>query len=478
MRNRAFLFAIMCGMNILSLFAQNKYNEDKEFIEIDLLVVDTTAVYNDLESRMITVKKLSDCMGKKTTDQSILELAASVCESATVLDEFEKSQVNKGLFKGKVSSYLRKELRHRSQIIPTAVQSLESNLSHKNAEIRLHEDGHTYIIEEIKYEDYYYGSSSTRHKTYDGYSMIEDKQWYPYLQVIGEDKDIPTKHIKYTIRNKYYRPLATAECKDIMDVAQQISGYEWIFNEEKTHKNDSYPIEMKYYFFASHPELRISGNAIYDSLGKLKRIIQLCRGEGSYDRITYSDIKVTNENGPYSINAMWERIIKLLYADDYIKNKYGIKENLDADTKYAIENLVGIQSNTEQIDQMAIEYDAAKFINANNSIKQRMSQSERAEFNELWAKVSKYPPLIESHRKKMKNDKARRWYQQVVSDHEANNLTCYRITRVNDLCFAIEYADSETHSIIIKAIVEFFNAPTQKNNLNYDWRIKQWEVTK
>lgn len=78
----------------------------------------------------------------------------------------------------------------------------------------------------------------------------------------------------------------------------------------------------------------------------------------------------------------------------------------------------------------------------------------------------------------MNNDKARKWYQQVVSDHEANYLTCYRISRVNDLCFAIEYADSETHSVIIKAIVEFFNAPTKKNNLNYDWRIKQWEVNK
>lgn len=478
MKKRAFLFAIMCGMSILSSFAQNKYNEDKEFIEIELLVVDTAAVYNDLESRMITVKKLSDCLGKKTSDQSILDLAASVCESATVLDLFEKSQVNKSLSKGKVSSYLGKELRHRSQIILNAVQALDSNLPHKNAEIRLHDNGHTYIIETINEDDYYYGSSSTSHKTYDGYSMIVDKQWYPYLQVIGEDKDIPTKHIKYTIRNEYYRPLATSDCRDIMDVEQQRSGYEWIFNESNSYKNDSYPIEMEYSLFASHPELRISGNAIYDAQGKLKRIIQLCRAEGSFDRIKYDNITITNENGPYCVNAMWESIIKLLYANDYKNNKYGIKENLDADTKYAIENLVGIQSKTEQIDKMAVEYDAANFVNANNSIKQRMSQSQRAEFNALWAKVSKYPPLIESHRKKMNNDKARKWYQQVVSDHEANYLTCYRISRVNDLCFAIEYADSETHSVIIKAIVEFFNAPTKKNNLNYDWRIKQWEVNK
>lgn len=472
---KKYIFAFLCGISILSSFAQNKYNEDKKFLEIDLLVADTTTVYAELESRMISLKKISDCLGTKTADQSVLNLATSICESAYVLNAQEQSSAKKDLSKGKVSRYLGKELWSRSQIITRAVQSLESNLAQKKAEIRLHEDGVTHIIETINGDGYNFGSTSS-HKEYDGYSMIDNEKWLPYLEVVGFEKEIPTKLIKYNIRNKFYRPLASADNKDVMDISLQTSGYEWIFAEENTYKNDSYPIEMEYYLFASHPELRISGNAIYDSQGKLIRIIQL-RQAYSFGRIDYNNIVITDKNGPVSIDAMREKIINLLYANDYKNNKYGIKENLDADTKYAIENLVGIQSKTQEIEKMAIEYDAANFINANNNIKQRMSQSQRAEFNAQWAKVSKYPSLIESHRKKMKNDKARRWLQQVISDHDANSLSCYRISRVNDLCFAIEYENSNTHTIIIKAIVEFFNAPTKKNKLNYDWRIKQWEVT-
>lgn len=473
---RILLFAILCSMSVLSSLAQSKYNEDKQFLEIDLLVADTTAVYNELESRMISLKKVSDCLGTKTTDQSIIDLATSICGSADVLTQLEIASARKDLSKGKISRYLGKELGHRSRKILRAIQLLESNLAQNKAEIKLHKDGQTQVVEIINGDGYNYGSTSDC-KEYDGYSMIDSEKWFPYHDVVGTEKEIPTKYIKYNIHNEFYRPLSSANHKDVMDVAQQKTGYEWIFTEDNTYKNDSYPIEMEYYLFASHPELRVSGNAIYDSQGKLKRIIQLRRDEGTFDRIVYENIKITNENGPFSVNAMREKIIKLLYANDYKNNKYGIKENLDADTKYAIENYVGIQSKAEEIEKMAIEYDAANFINANNGIKQRMSQSQLSEFNVLWAKVSKYPLVIESHRKKMKGDKARRWLQQVVSDHDANSLSCYRISRINDLCFSLEYENSNTHSIIIKAIVEFFHSPTKKNALNYDWRIKQWEIT-
>lgn len=477
--NKILSIALICSIGVLSLNAQTNdkvYDDEKPFVKVNVLVADTSAVYGEMKSILLSYNNLLNYIGGKTTDQTILDLVASLCDDPYVLRSDMISSVKKDIAKGKVSYYLGKEVNYRAQKIVRAVQELETHL-YGSTRITLHENGNTYIVDTNGDSGYNYGSTPGD-KHYDGYSMIDESKWYPYFDVVGREKDLPTKMIERTIKNKNYRPAADEKTLDNMDILQQNVGYEWLFSESHSHKKTSYPIEMAYELYDSHPDLRISGNGIYNSEGKLLRII-LLRREEPWGMVHIDNLEVSDVNGTLSLDegidnegkAIEDKILSVLYANDYNHNKYGIKDNLDTQTKYAIENLVGIQSKSQEIEEMSLQYSAASFINDNSAIKARMTQKQLADFKAEWAKVSKYKPMIDAHNQKMKNDKARRWYQQVVSDHNTHNLKCYKIKRLSDLSFLLEYGDNSTQKVILKAVVEFYSAPSAKNSLNYKWKI-------
>lgn len=277
---------------------------------------------------------------------------------------------------------------------------------------------------------------------------------------------------------------------DYKDIQQQSIGYEWLFSDSHNFKKLSYPVKMSCEIYDSHPDLRISGNGIYDSEGNLKRII-LLRRENELNTLRVGNLEISDYNGIFSIKygtegkSIQDKIFKALYAYDYNHNKYGIKDNLDPNTRYAIENMVGIQTKEYEIEKMALEYDAARNVKTHAAANNLLSGKELAEFNAIWNKVSKYPPIITAHRDKMWNDKARRWYKQVVSDHQERQYVCYKISRVNDLCFNVEYTERNSTKVILRATVEFYqvalkntieNISFTRNPQRYKWRIKNVEV--
>lgn len=291
--------------------------------------------------------------------------------------------------------------------------------------------------------------------------------------------------------NSEESPVDDEKTLDMKDIMQQIEGYKWLFSENHTSKKSSYPVEMSYELFESHPDLRISGNGIYDSEGKLKRII-LLRREEPWGALRIENLEISDNNGIFSIQygeegkSIEDKIFKALYAYDYNHNKYGIKDNLDANTKYAIENLIGIQTKEEEFDNMRNEYYAAKDIKSHAVANNMIKGKELTEFNSFWAKISKFPTLVAPHRTKMDNDKARRWFQQIVADNKEKNLECSRISRVSDLCFNVEYTEPNSHKVVLKATVEFYQVNITKdcaeyyvwtkNPLKYNWRIKDVQV--
>lgn len=269
---------------------------------------------------------------------------------------------------------------------------------------------------------------------------------------------------------------------DYKDIQQQSIGYEWLFSDIHNFKKLSYPVKMSCEIYDSHPDLRISGNGIYDSEGNLKRIIFL-RRENQVVAARIGDLEISENNGIYSITygvegkSIQDKIFRALYAYDYTHNKYGIKNNISPNTKYAIENLVGIQSKDDEIERMAYEYDAARQLKPFEA-----NGRSAAEFNVLWNRVSKNYPIIKAHREKMNNDIAQRWYMQVVSDHKERIYVCSKISRIGDLCFNVEYTDGSTNKVILKATVEFYQVPIKKysvesfqivqNPQRYEWRVK------
>ena len=73
------------------------------------------------------------------------------------------------------------------------------------------------------------------------------------------------------------------------------------FNEEGKSKSQSYPIEMNYTYYASHPDLIISGNGIYDKEYNLKRIITLRRNEIGWGQ-NIGTFHLNKDNGIYYID--------------------------------------------------------------------------------------------------------------------------------------------------------------------------------
>lgn len=444
---------------LFSVHAQKygcNYNDIDPYFLKNETVVDTISVFEQMKHYENICNVMLGLLGSKTDNTQILDFANSILTAPYVLDQYDIKSIQKDLDKGKISRRFEKELQYRNSLYSRCILELEENL-------RLMKD-------------------------FDDPSYFP---WQPYCELlrIYNPNDIPSKDVKLPCKNLYYRPNADPKTRDLIDVNQQNVGYEWIFTETSEDREDSYPIKMNYNLYPSHPELRFCSNAIYDNEGHLKRIILLQRFASSHD-IQLDNLKVGDNNGVYSISSrssynplsIHDRIMKVIYANDYYHNKYNIQVDLNDDIKYAIENLVGIHPKSEKIESMAKDYEFAKKVNQ----MRWLVSSKSAEFNAFYEKAIKYNDIIREHRKKMNNDVANRWYAQVVNDHKRDKISCYKISRVDDLSFRVEYENTETHKVVLKVVVEFFQNHITKedrsyfqvvnNPFSYDWKIKKVEL--
>lgn len=446
MKKLSILFVMLLCISV-NIFAQDKkygiaINESDKMIMTPCTVVDTASVMATVNNFMIPFLSLRDYVGKKTDSQELLQYAIQLSEKYPGYP-YEKASIVRSAQKGKIDYALK--------------GYIDAIIAEYNKFIN-------YISKDNGVEIEYSYSGLSQYKIYDWERAI----------IFGLDS-IPytTKMVMY--KNPYYRP--EYKDKDYLDINNQNLDAAWIFNEEGKSKSQSYPIEMNYTYYASHPDLIISGNGIYDKEYNLKRIITLRRKEIGWGQ-NIGTFRLNKDNGIYYIDDNLRNAIKnCFYISDYKDNKYNIKNNISSNTKYAIENLVGISQNSVKFEEDALLYDAVNFVRRNQNILNKMTAKEKENIKKEWARLSNFPEKYNTHKTKMRDETARRWYNQVQSDHEEDIYEYYKIERIDDLHFKIMVTNAE-HKSTLDVVVEFYQDSSSDNKLAYNWRITDYKVYK
>ena len=97
-------------------------------------------------------------------------------------------------------------------------------------------------------------------------------------------------------------------------------GWEWIYNEDYTYHDDSYPYEISYRKYVNHPQYTVVGQYIYNQSHALVRV---------------EDISSENVN---------DELLRYVYVKDYRNNKYNFKKE-DAKAQNYVKKKLGIPSN-------------------------------------------------------------------------------------------------------------------------------------
>ena len=441
---RSFILTFLACISIC-INAQEQYgiaiNDSDKMVMTPCTIVDTASVMTKVNNYMIPFFSLRDYVGKKTDNKELLQYAMQLGDKYPGYP-YERNSIVRSAQKGKIDSSLK-------DYINATIAKYNEFINYTN-----HDNG-------VEIEKWTFGLCQFNTNDWEGAKSL-GVDTIPYS----------TKMVMY--ENPYYRP----KCgdKDYIDVNNQNIDAAWIFTEEGKAKSQSYPIEMDYISYLSHPDLIISGNAIYDKEYNLKRIIVLKRKEvGSY---ALGKFRPNENNGIYYINdELGNAIRNCFYVSDYNSNKYSIQKNISSNTKYAIENLVGIRQETVQIQKDAQIYDAVNFVRKNQSILNRMTAKEKADVNKEWARLSNFPEKYNTHKTKMNDQTAHQWYKQVQSDHRDDLYEYYKIERVDDLHFRV-IVTNEEYKPTLEVVIEFYQESTQKNRLAYSWRVTDYKVKK
>lgn len=125
---------------------------------------------------------------------------------------------------------------------------------------------------------------------------------------------------------------------DSLDRAEQMKGWEWIDTEtpETVYVNGG--TAKKY---ASHPNYRVKGNAVYSTTGTLVRILNMAVRR-QFDNRSKDDDGNKNKYTDGQIN-----LTKLLVKQDYINNVQGIK-NAGKDVIYSLTYRLGMNPQAER----------------------------------------------------------------------------------------------------------------------------------
>ncbi len=115
---------------------------------------------------------------------------------------------------------------------------------------------------------------------------------------------------------------------DSLDRAEQTRGWEWIYSENPETVYIKGGTALKY---ASHPSYRVKGEAVYNSVGTLVRILSFAKRE-EFDKKEDSDSKYTD--GQRNLST-------ILVKQDYINNVQGIK-NAGKDVVYSLTYHLGM----------------------------------------------------------------------------------------------------------------------------------------
>lgn len=245
-------------------------------------------------------------------------------------------------------------------------------------------------------------------------------------------KNPPTKLVTTQIKNPYYRGCFYDDeyTLDKIDKSAMTDGIEYLFSEQGTYEEESYPTKISYLRFAEIPTYRVT----YDE-DKDNKICEVYDNKGNLVLVPC----LTRDN--YNIFKEFKRLV---YFKDYKNNKYNIKSEGSSTQKFL--NLwIGRRNGFKESQSDLASIQTAVMLTA-------MFGSERS----ANAVASKAINKASDYRDGM----GERFLNQLERDHSNEFGYIYSIDRIGDKQFRVVYLNKETLNPSICGIVTFENGDT------------------
>lgn len=135
------------------------------------------------------------------------------------------------------------------------------------------------------------------------------------------------------IPNPFYLPaiINNPAMMDSIDYDSQLGAWKWIDTDPWIRVDNTYPRPFSYREYASHPDLRVIGDVIYDADGKVTAL----------KRIARTGMELRPDGG-----TLYEQILDTLIRRDYMNNRYNILEEEDP-VNPILRARLGIDNNPE-----------------------------------------------------------------------------------------------------------------------------------
>ncbi len=433
------LFVLLFGMLCMNT-AKAQISEEQEYFYEDSNAVDTNRVY---EIAYQIIKDKSDRL--KSTDKELKSMLT--LNGKNVQNENQRKLLDR-VFKSYVanrqnapSTEYQETSSSSSKLAAIVIGSVLTSLT--SGESKVERDAKNGIINkklnsEIKlYDDSvleYIQKIDTKLSNIKNYSISQ-------LSFIG---NFPMKKIKVLKENPYYRPnlIYNNSLLDVLDKKQQTVGWEWINEEKGVYKSQSYPYNLEYNYYESHPQYLTLSNmgeekhdCIYNSNGTLVRINYFLREQ--VDR------------------SIKDQIILKMCIQDFYNNKYNINKE-GKSVNLAVKYHFGLLKSPTTKAQRLLG--SAAVNNFKASMTGNYAYAYKAKRDLLRAFMSANISPAET--------KASDYASQLESDHKNDLNNLYKIERIDDTSFKLTFLnDNGVNNCTVK--IRFFN----KNRFNSDYKL-------
>lgn len=356
--------------------------------------------------------KMANNAGSNMKGQTDIDIINKILSSPELLDagqnksekdlQKDREKIQKDLAKGKICGKLRKPLKYYSS--------------------RLAELSETYTKE-----------ADDMQKDWAGFYRDRGRQ--DPLMTIANYVDTVSNPFYYdniylSLRNDEINYSDVEERLKSILMNTPLKGWEWTVNDDYEEIDQSYPVNVTYRKYSSHPEYRIVGDFAFDTEGNLVRLINLDAGK-------YYNIDIFSNDNPVG-----RQLLVMAYNDNkYNVQSKGQKMNHYIKTQLGLEGLT--KAEKAQQDKSADAIAKALVGSARDERRYgRHSRKGRAAQNKhAMAFLGALIGAADNHY----SDEGAAWIRQIQEDNSQyfSDQYPYRLERLSDTAIRVILADEE-----------------------------------
>lgn len=261
-----------------------------------------------------------------------------------------------------------------------------------------------------------------------------------------KSKTIPVRMLTFTdtILNTSWRPAIFLKSSEVAsDFSDASKGWEWLKQESSQYKDESYPVDVSYYYYPSHPEFKVKEEhswrdpeyVVYDAKGSLVAIPMFRRGV----------LRMAVEPLKLKIQA---------YA--YNNNDLNIQSD-DAHAKHYVKVQTGLEKLTAK-EKQASERAQTQLANAIlGSMRADMKYGSNSRKAKAIGRKNAGKAVAALGSSDFYDDKGYRWLDEIEKIYDAKLASPYSFERVDDTTFRSIYVDRNGNGlfeVIVKYVTD------------------------